>query len=524
MVLIGLLLSLVGLAICFRGVYIGKVLKAIMGAIQGAIYALFIRIILSLFGVYTTNLFTLILITLIAIMAYLYTMREELYRKIQGLINALVVGGIVVVVVYGLLRVYLLYSGSFSFDTTSNSLPLIAALCIIALFAAMGIKWYKGFRKVWSFFIAMVASLIILCMYIELLPALVVACIVSAITMYLLVTYDKYIEYMKISAIGAALSVVGVVIIVGGSYMLMGIADMVVSNIANLISNSRVYSNYESELILSLIGFVVLTVAGTISQYRFVLSHNGASKNNVPDFEAIKNSMNQTGEVVGGYADKAAKKISKKIKHVKKAIRKNRAAIEKAFKICLCSLVGISLIVGAVYGGKALIGGIKKHGQEKTIETNADRYANSINSIFGDEIITISDSSYVGESGDGIDSTMMGHISGVISGDLTAAGITDPETKEWYPDYVTTRINVNYEETDRIAKLFAAVIESYFGVDANECTSPIHDILEYGDFSPGEYNITPWLTVDLGGRSNIEALISLTDDYSVWQMDCSYRF
>ena len=57
MVILGLFLTLLGAAICFRGVYILGVFKAIMGAIQGLIYALLLRVLLALLQAQMGNIF-----------------------------------------------------------------------------------------------------------------------------------------------------------------------------------------------------------------------------------------------------------------------------------------------------------------------------------------------------------------------------------------------------------------------------------------------------------------------------------
>ena len=53
--IIGLLIAVIGLVICFRGIYLAKVFKAVIGAIQGAIYALVVQAIFALFGVSATG-------------------------------------------------------------------------------------------------------------------------------------------------------------------------------------------------------------------------------------------------------------------------------------------------------------------------------------------------------------------------------------------------------------------------------------------------------------------------------------
>ena len=82
-IIAGIILALLGLTICFRGIYIGKVFKAIFGAIQGAIYALALSLILALLQVATESVLFMLVVLFALLLAYLAVKKEELYRKVM---------------------------------------------------------------------------------------------------------------------------------------------------------------------------------------------------------------------------------------------------------------------------------------------------------------------------------------------------------------------------------------------------------------------------------------------------------
>lgn len=87
MFLICALLIVVGLAICFRGVYIHSVCKALFGALQGLVWAFITQMVLTALGVFSgiADMWLLIMGIIALISAYLACAQENIYRAIQGI-------------------------------------------------------------------------------------------------------------------------------------------------------------------------------------------------------------------------------------------------------------------------------------------------------------------------------------------------------------------------------------------------------------------------------------------------------
>ena len=128
----------------------------------------------------------------------------------------------------------------------------------------------------------------------------------------------------------------------------------------------------------------------------------------------------------------------------------------------------------------------------------------------------------LGAEGDGFDATFTADISGELSGSITATGISDPDSGELYPDYISVEIACNEKMTENTAKMFASVITTFFNANEESCEKLILDTLLYGDFGMDYY--MPWVEVDLGRAANATVQIALSDNNTIWTMTCGPKF
>lgn len=521
MVLVGILLVLIGLVICFRGVFIGKVFKAVFGAIQGAIYALTLQIILTLLRIATSNLLFVLIVVCALLMAYIAAMQEELYKKIQGIINATMIGGVIGAIVYAAI-----WAHSFVYDwdggSSANGVAIIAGIAVVILFVAMGAKWYKGFRRVGSFVLTVVIAAVVFIMYMPIAPAFVFALIVAGLFIYILNVCEKYVDFLKVSAIGAIITVAGVFAIIGQAELIAEIPEMLFANVSRAIAGRSGYNYYGAETVCACLGIAALSFIGMFSQYNYVAAHTDGSGRVVIDWSASKKAVEGAGQAANQIATGVASGFHSFFRRIADFFKRSKTQIIKAVKVVLIACIICGLIAGLIYGGVSLYGWIMHRKDIGRVDSAASRLAKNINNAYGKELISVSDASFVGGEGDGFDSSFNADISGELNGSIIATGISDPNSDAWYPEYVRVEIATDDNAVNDTARLFAAVISQLFNANQTNCEAIILDTLLYGDFYSSIY--TPWVEVDLGRSANASVQISLTDDGRTWSMTCGPKF
>ena len=305
-IVFGILLIAIGLFICFRGICIASIFKAVFGAIQGLVYAFALQLILQLLQIVTGSWIYFLCVCTAVIFAYLAAKREELYQRIQGIINALIIGALIAVIAYGLI-----YYSAFMYNRSEGmaTLAIVVAIAIAAAFAAMGAKWYKFFRRVGTFVIVLAITAIILSMYMAFWPAILLALVIDAIVMYCLSTYEKYIEFLKIAAVGACVAVVGVWMLIDGTYMVMAMTNTLSRSISRLISGRTASSSYSTEMVLSSIGIAIMTVWGAVVQRRYYDSHLDENGTFHADLSGILGRSSEIADKATGAAAEKAHNI-----------------------------------------------------------------------------------------------------------------------------------------------------------------------------------------------------------------------
>lgn len=460
----GILIIVIGLIICFRGICIASVFKALFGAIQGIVYAFMVQLILRQLNIVTGSWLYLLFVCIAAILAYLAAKREELYQKIQGFINSILIGGVIAGVVYGYVKLslyqnYLMNGGS---DNSTMVAGLLAA-GIVIVFTVVGVKWYKAFRRIGPFVIVLALAAFLLRAYMQLWAAILLALVIDAIAMYFISVYEKYIEFIKIAAIGACISV-------AGFFVVIGLAYMIPTSLSALGSSVR----------MTLMPITVLTIWGAISQRKYYDAH--LDENGLFHVE-IKTWFGKSKELVdkasSNAADKAqdiSKRISRSINSVKRALARNK---EKFKKVAIGVL--ILAVVGSIgYGGIRIIKGImssaKKGTQVRQASSFADIQVNSLNAAYADAEFSLEGVIPLEGSSNGDLPGYTIAFSGTISGSLYVTGWYNDHV--WYTDKVSVRVNHrNYSNANAVAELFGAVMHVFYEVDTDVASNEIRQVM-----------------------------------------------
>lgn len=506
-----IIVTLIGLLICFRGICISKAFRALFGALQGAIWSVIISIILQMLDIIIGSSLYLLVLAIMAICAYIAAFQEKLYYKIQGIINALTVGAVLAAVSFILIR----GAQMFGYIDSGNggSLAVIVAIVILIVFAVLGVKAYNFFRRLGTIVFVFLAFVLALFIYMPIAPALLLAAVISLLFAYIASVYNKYVEVLKIALIGAIIAVSGAWMLIDGSFAVFEIAEILANNASRALQGySGMGGSMSSSLIIISLATLLLTIWGAYSQNNYLLAYTNADGEFVYDGGWFKKLFGGIGGMFSNTIASIAKFFSEKKQHILKGI-----------KTILILVVAAACVYGAVLGGKALFAHFKVQKEIKTVDNAAVRYANQINSAYGSDIISLEDVSFVGESGDGIDSSFSAIISGELKGELLCTGINDPEANNWYLDYGYVNIGIDYTRIDETSKLFAAVLSTMLNVNYDECESAIWETLMYSDFSPqGDWGLVPWIEVYLGTGSNASVTIGQFEDE--WKMDFSIAF
>ena len=521
-IIAGIILALLGLAICFRGIYIGKLFKAIFGAIQGAIYALALSLILALLQVATESALFVLIVLFALLLAYLAVKKEELYRKIQGFINAFMIGAGIGAFVYAAIKMNSYRNAFYGNGSSSSAFAIIAGLAIVVIFGVLGIRAYNIFRRIGALFLTLAVCILIFVMYMPIMPAILLGIILTAIVAYLLNLYQKYIDYLKISAIGATICIAGILAMFGKSYLISEIPEMLFENIGRVLTGYSARTYYSTETTLSGLGIVVLSIIGMFSQQSYVSAHTDADGKVALDWSNIHNVKNSAGNAIGTAASGVSNAIKGFFEGIGDFFKRRKASILKGLKTLILVAIGCGVIAGIVYGGQSLFSNIKQRSEDNTVDNAAARYVKSINNLYGKDAISLNGAKYVGAEGDGFDATFTADISGELSGSITATGISDPDSGDLYPDYIRVEITRDDSMTENTAKMFASIITTFFNSNEESCEQQILDTLLYGDFGADYY--MPWIEVDLGRAANASAQIALSDNNTVWKMTCGPKF
>lgn len=515
-IVFGILLIAIGLLICFRGICVASIFKAVFGAIQGLVYAFALQLILQLLQIVTGSWLYFLCVCIAVIFAYLAAKQEELYQRIQGIINALIIGALIAVIVYGLI-----YYSAFMYNRSEGmtTLAIVVAIAIAAAFAAMGAKWYKFFRRVGTFVIVLAITAIILSMYMAFWPAILLALVIDAIVMYCLSTYEKYIEFLKIAAVGACVAVVGVWMLIDGTYMVMAMTNTLSHSISRLISGRTASNSYSTEMVLSSIGIAIMTVWGAVVQRRYYDSHldeNGAFHT---DLSGI---LGRSSEI----ADKATGAAAEKAHNIGTGIQKTTRSIEKTFrrnkkkikKVCI-GVVIVSLVAAAGFGGVKLVQNIlssmKRKAEVTTTSSFADNQISALNRTYSNATFSLNDVYTVDPAADSGEPGYSVIISGKVNGSMDVFGWSQDD--EWY----TLRINVYVDNPDdssieEVPFLYGSVLNVFFNVDTESAALRIQQEM---------YNNPYWEGTELtfGAANNTYIWIGKSYDGG-WTAECGEMF
>ncbi len=513
-----IIVTLIGLLICFRGVCISKAFRALFGALQGAIWSVIISLVLQMLDIVMGSGLYLLILAIMAICAYIAAFQEKLYYTIQGIINALTVGGVLADISFILIR------GAQTFGYMdgggSGSLASVVAIVILIIFFALGVKAYNFFRRLGTIVFVFLALALALFIYMPIVPALLLAAVVSLLFAYIASAYNRYIEVIKIALIGAVLAVSGVWMLIDGSFAVFEIVEILTENAQRAMDGySATGASMASSLVIISGATLVLTVWGVYSQNQYLLAHTDSNGKFIYDGGWLKKLFSGIGVAFSSIINA----LSNTISSIANFFSERKHRILKGIKTILIIVIAIACVYGAVLGGKALIAYINVQKETKTVDNAAVRYSKQINEAYGSDIISLDEVSFVGEAGDGFDSSFTAEIKGELQGELLCAGINDPEGKDWYLDYGYVILGIDYNRIDETSKLFAAVVSTMLNVNYDECESEIWETLMYSDFSPqGEWGITPWIEVNLGTGSNASVIIGQFDNE--WKMDFSTAF
>lgn len=515
-IVLGVLLIAIGLLICFRGICIASIFKAILGAIQGLVYAFAVQLILQLLQIVTGSWLYFLCVCIAVIFAYLAAKREELYQRIQGIVNALIIGALLAVIVYGLIKYSaFMYNGSES----TGVLATVVAIAITGAFAGMGAKWYKFFRRVGTFVIILAIAAIILSMYMAFWPAILLALVIDAIAMYCLSTYEKYIEFLKIAAIGACVAVVGVWMLIDGTYMVMAMINTLSGSISRLFSGRTASSSYSTEMVISSIGIVVMTVWGAVVQRRYYDSHLDVNGTFHADLRGILGKSSEIAEKATGAATEKAHSIEagiqKTTRSIERTFRRNRKKIKKA---CIGVLV-VSIVAGVGFGGVKLVqrilSSMKRKAEVTTTSSFADNQIAALNRTYSGSSFSLNDVYTVDPSEDSGEPGYSVNISGEVNGSMDIFGWSQDD--EWY----TLRINVYVDNPDdssieEVSLLYGSVLHVFFDVDTDSAAFRIQQEI---------YNNPYWEGTELtfGSANNTYIWIGKSYDGG-WTAECGEMF
>ena len=515
-IVLGVLLIAIGLLICFRGICIASIFKAILGAIQGLVYAFAVQLILQLLQIVTGSWLYFLCVCIAVIFAYLAAKREELYQRIQGIVNALIIGALIAVIVYGLIKYSsFMYNGSES----TGALATVVAIAITGTFAAMGAKWYKFFRRVGTFVIVLAIAAIILSMYMAFWPAILLALIIDAIAMYCLSTYEKYIDFLKIAAIGACVAAVGVWLLIDGSYMVMAMTNTLSRNISRLFSGRTASSSYSTEMVISSIGIVVMTVWGAVVQRRYYDSHLDVNGTFHADLRGILGKSTEIAEKATGAATEKAHSIEagiqKTTRSIERTFRRNRKKIKKA---CLGVVIAL-LIVAAGFGGVKLVqnitSSVKKKTQVSTASSFADQQMEDLHRIYSNATFSLEGVLPLEVATDGDQPGYTIAFSGAIEGTMYVTGWYNDGV--WYTDMVNIWINnPNDGIIGEAASLYGATLDVFYGVDSGTASSRIQQEMINNPYWKGT-------ELTFGPANNTYIWIGDTG-YDQWTAECGEKF
>lgn len=515
-IVVGVLLIAVGLLICFRGICIASVFKAVLGAIQGLIYAFAIQLILQLLQIVTGSWLYFLCVCIAAIMAYFAVKREELYRRIQGIVNALIIGAILAVIVYGMIYYSaFMYNGSDSMAT----LATIVAIVIAGVFALMGSKWYGFFRRVGTFVIILVITAIIFSMYMAFWPAILLSLVIDAIAMFCISTYEKYIEFLKIAAVGACITIVGVWLLLDGTYMVSTMTGMLSRSVSRLLSGRTASSNYSTEMVWSTIGIAALSIWGAVVQRKYYDTHLDEKGNFRVDFSRILGKSNEilgkTADRTANGADKLRAGIKGKTNSIKRTVVKNKNKIKKV----IIGMVVVAAVITAGFQGVEIVKGIsstvKKKSQVTKATSFADQQIKDLHNAYTNVAFKLEGVVPLEVATDGDQPGYTIVYTGTIDGSMYITGWYSDGV--WYTDNVNIWIN-NPSDTiiGEAAQLYAATLNVFYGIDTETASIRIQNEMENNPYWAGT-------ELTFGAANNTYIWIGEAG-YDQWTAECGEKF
>lgn len=512
MFLICTLLVVVGLAICFRGVYIHSVCKALFGALQGLVWAFITQMVLTALGVFSgiADMWLLIMGIIALISAYLACAQENIYRTIQGILYGLVTGGLIALAVYAV--AFISSFSSYGSYSDINSWYPIAACLIIGFFVLLGAFKHAFFRGLGNLLMIFIVCMLIMCAYMEIAYAAIFALIIAIIGTFSINTLKEYIPILKIAAMGACIAVVGAWMLIENELLLVTIVD----NASRLMSSITGYGRsggYEMAMPVVIIG--ILTVVGTYSQVAFIKS---ISDNGEFSLALVADLWKKNRSNPGTFWKKIITGLHESTNAVNRFFNRIRPVLFRLLKIILVIAIIIALIFGAVTGVKHIIHTIKTKQAVSSVTNTGGGHVEEINSLYGKTVVQY-DSVFHGDGEgerDGYEATLVNE----FNGSMTVFGWYYDEDDEMFIEQIYVNVEP-FENGDvsGIANLYACMMQACYGLDRYECEEIIRDELLYNDFSI-PYNR---VEITLGNASNIYMVMGMTENNgygeSYWYME-----
>ncbi len=491
MMILYVLLAVVGIAICFRGVYLAKACNALFGAIQGLIWAVVLQLVLTLFGLLSgiANIWYIVMAVIALITGYLAAFKQKIYQTIQGIFSGLITGSVIAVIIYLAMSMRSFTSGS-----TSSLAPIIA-LCVIVGFVALGAYKSAFFRRIGSLLIAFLLLTAIIVCYLSIGYAALIAIVISVLGAIALQKAEEYLPVVKIALFGAVVTVVAAWAFMYDEFILSFIGD----NISSLLSFRSGYGMSGDELTLPFSITIILTILGAASQISFLKTHEYSELSLASD---------------------AREWLLTRVGNVSYFVTTHKKAIIKA----VLSVVGVFMLIVAMIYGPQLIASTKQkvleHQETTAVNSSGNSIIDTANQLCGIDYLVLDEAYLAEQSGDETTSGFEATVTNGLYGKLYVTGWFDENRNQWECNYmrIETQAMIGQNEHE-VARLYAAVLKAIYGYDSNQSLAIIEEIMLTTDFSPkGPYKLDTYVEVPVGNTDEVVIDISLTDSGTVWTM------
>lgn len=526
MLLLSILLIVLGLFLCFRGILLANIIQALLGAIQGLIWGLIIQLILSAFGLlsYVGAIWYFILIVFAVITAYIAAIKEKIYRIIQGITNGLVLGGLISIA--AILAVNMAYYFSYNFNSDPSAWTPYLGIALTLFFAYLGWKFYDFFRRLGSLIISYLVALILLCAYVRLPIAALLSLLIVGVFAYILNFLKENLPIIKIAGMGSVMTVTGARYLINDSFLL---EDFLSSGQRVLGNITSVNGTMGEELGVPIVAILLLWILGSYVQIKWVQS-GAYSSFDLHQYTSMFSSgfggfLSGIGNALNGIARAIGNSIHSLTSYIKSHTKQLRKFLIGV--LCVCVAVGVVFAGIHLYNrwqtirredrGTAGIEGIAKAYSEQLTD------GNTVNGIsFAVESVNYVDDQTAFE-GDREGFTI--GIDGDISGWITLNGeYNEDEAKEkktetdgWYTDQINVNIVTPTHYNESILDVFCNVIDVFMNIDYEEARNQLYDPIMYFDES---YNYQEYT---LGRAGNVYAVISVTPD-GLLSLECGLNY